>query len=394
MKSLKGMLFLIGSILLTLTAWYQAGLTRFIGPGIALATLALTFLLATRAQFLENWFNGIENMYLAHKIMAVLSLILLFFHNFSMGSLWGSQLAGQFGNIAIYLFFSIVIVALLGKVLAYESWRLIHRFIFLAYILGLLHAYMILGSQLFALNFLAIVTGFFSVIGLASGIYIIFLYQTIAFKHWGRVAQVTRLNDNILEIKLELSQTLDYQFGQFAFLKIFQDGIERAPHPFSISGGDGKEIYFTIKVAGDHTKNLYDNLEVGSKVAIDRAYGHLLLQEGGPEQIWIAGGVGVTPFLSYIRQGAALPGQVHFYYAVTNPSDAVHQETFQTYAEQHPNFHFHLIQGRRLTADDLTLTDQTHVYLCGPQKMMDSLADQIKDKEPKASITYESFSFK
>ena len=394
MKALKGILFLAGSILITVLAWYQAGQTNFIGPGLALTTLSLTFLLSTRAAFLEKWFYGIENMYLAHKIMAFFSLFLLFFHNVSMKSLWGNHLAGQFGNVAIYLFFAIVLVALVGKVLAYETWRIIHRFIFLAYILGLLHAYLILGKQLLSFNLMSVVTGFFSLIGIASGVYMILLYQHIAFKHWGRVEQVTRLNHNVIDLRLKLSQPLNYQFGQFSFLKIYQKGIESAPHPFSISGGQGKDIYFTIKVAGDHTKKLYDQLKVGSRVALDRAYGHLLLEEGGPEQVWIAGGVGVTPFLSYIREGAELPGQVHFYYAVSEETDAVHLETFKDYAKERPNFHLHLIQGRRLSVDELELSPNTHVFLCGPQKMMDSLAKGMKEKNKKIKITYESFSFK
>ena len=393
MKSIKGILLIVGSILLTLITWYQAGLTRFIGPGIALTNLSLTFLLATRSSILEKWFNGIENMYLAHKITAVLSLILLFFHNYSMGSIWGSQLAGQFGNLAIYLFFSIIIVALLGKFLKYESWRFIHRFIFLAYILGLLHAYLILGGQLISFSLLGLVTNLFTIIGLVSGIYIIFLYQTIAFKHWGRLVKVDRLTPSILEIEIELLEALDYQYGQFAFIKIFQEGIEKAPHPFSISGGDGKRIHFTIKVAGDFTQSLYDKLEVGSKVALDRAYGHLLLKEGGPKQVWIAGGIGLTPFLSYLREGQPLPGQVDLFYTVSKLEDAVHVDLMQAYASKDPNFNFHLVEGR-LSGDQLPLSKDSHVFLCGPQVMMDSLAQEIKKKESQAKITYERFSFK
>lgn len=393
MKSIKGILLIGGSILVTLFSWYQAGLSQFMGPGLALTTLSLTFLLATRWSLLEKFFHGIENMYLAHKIMAFLSLFLLFFHNFSMASLWGSRLAGQLGNVAIYLFFSIVLVALLGKFLKYESWRIIHRFIFLAYILGLLHAYMILGQRLLSFNLLSLVTGAFSLVGLASGIYMVLLYQNIAFKHWGKVVKADRLNPAILDLEIELSQALDYQAGQFAFMKVFQDGIEKAPHPFSISGGQGKRIHFTIKVAGDFTQSLYDQVEVGSRVAIDRAYGHLLLEEGGDDQVWIAGGIGITPFLSYIRENKEPQGQIHLYYSLRDLNEAVHLDLFKAYQEKYPNFHFHLQEGR-LDPDQIHLTKDSHVFLCGPQKMMEALASSLHKKEATAKITYESFSFK
>ncbi|EFN97680.1 hypothetical protein SMSK321_0083 [Streptococcus mitis SK321] len=44
-----------------------------------------------------------EKVYTVHKFTAFLSIILLIFHNFSMGGLWGSRLAAQFGNLAIYI---------------------------------------------------------------------------------------------------------------------------------------------------------------------------------------------------------------------------------------------------------------------------------------------------
>ena len=37
-------------------------------------------------------------------------------------------------------------------------------------------------------------------------------------------------------------------------------------------------------------------------MTVDRAYGHMLLEQGQDQQIWIAGGIGITPFISYIRE--------------------------------------------------------------------------------------------
>ena len=53
MKSIKGLALITVSILLTIYAWASAGMTNFIVPGLALTTLSLTFLLATRNALLE-----------------------------------------------------------------------------------------------------------------------------------------------------------------------------------------------------------------------------------------------------------------------------------------------------------------------------------------------------
>ena len=223
MKSIKGIALIAVSIILTIYAWASAGMTNFIVPGLALTTLSLTFLLATRNALLEKWFHGIEKMYAYHKFTAIFSVVLLALHNVAMGgSLWGSHLAAQLGNVGIYLFVSIVLVAYLGKHIKYEAWRWIHRFVYLAYIFGLFHAYMLMGGRLLTPTLLGFVVGFYAIIGLASGFYIIFLYQSLAFRHLGKILQVKRLNHDTVELKIQLSQKLDYQYGQFAFVKIFQ----------------------------------------------------------------------------------------------------------------------------------------------------------------------------
>lgn len=188
MKSWKGLVLILFSIVITALAWASAGQTMFIVPGVALTTLALTFALATKGRFLEKIFHGIENMYFFHKVMAVFSMVLLVMHNVAMGAgLWSNSLATNFGHMAIYLFFSIILVAYLGKRLKYEVWRNIHRFVYLAYIFGLLHAYLILGGTLLAPTFLGLVSLVYTLIGLLSGFYIIFLYQTFGFRNYGRV---------------------------------------------------------------------------------------------------------------------------------------------------------------------------------------------------------------
>lgn len=81
MKSLKGILLILLSLSVTAYAWISAGMPNFLIPGLALTTLSWTFLLTSRSKFLEKVFNGIETMYAIHKFMAVLSVILLVFHN-------------------------------------------------------------------------------------------------------------------------------------------------------------------------------------------------------------------------------------------------------------------------------------------------------------------------
>ncbi|MEW4354232.1 ferric reductase-like transmembrane domain-containing protein [Streptococcus pneumoniae] len=397
MKSLNGIALIFFSLLLTILAWLNAGFSQFLIPGLALTSLSLTFLLSTRAAFLEKLFHGIEKMYFFHKVMATFSLLLLVFHNLAMGGLWGSHLAAQLGNIAIYLFLSIILVAYFGKFLKYESWRMIHRLVYLAYIFGLLHAYMILGGVLLQPSFLGLVVGGFALIGLASGFYIMFLYQQIGFKYKGHIKAIHKLNHDTLDIQIELDQPFHYHYGQFAFVKIFQKGLEKAPHPFSISGGSGNIVYFTVKASGDYTKKLYNQLALGTPVKIDRAYGHMKLDQGRSQHIWVAGGIGITPFLSYIRENPTLKKPVALYYAYTGAENAVHVDLLKSYQAKNPLFELHLADSKvdgYLDFSNHKIPSNTTIFMCGPAPMMAVLAKTFKQVNPLAELVYEGFKFK
>lgn len=77
MRAWKGIVLILSSIVVTLVAWQNAGLSEFVVPGLALTSLSLTFLLSTKFRILESYFQGIENMYFYHKVMAV------FFNDFA-----------------------------------------------------------------------------------------------------------------------------------------------------------------------------------------------------------------------------------------------------------------------------------------------------------------------
>ena len=73
-------------------------------------------------------------------------------------------------------------------------------------------------------------------------------------------------------------------------------------HPFTISSAPQEDVLrLTVKASGDFTRHLFSNLKAGMDAVIEGAYGMFDYKTGGQKQIWVAGGIGVTPFLSFIR---------------------------------------------------------------------------------------------
>ena len=98
-----------------------------------------------------------------------------------------------------------------------------------------------------------------------------------------------------------LGKPLDFRPGQFAMIYLeAKDGWHR--HPFTISGSPGdKSIRITVKALGDHTTRLPEAVQPGMPAVVSGPYGTFDRLRGTDRQVWIAGGVGVAPFLSWLR---------------------------------------------------------------------------------------------
>nr|WP_246253992.1 hypothetical protein [Comamonas jiangduensis] len=93
------------------------------------------------------------------------------------------------------------------------------------------------------------------------------------------------------------------------------EGLE-GPHPFTIASApdgyartdDGRQLLrLVIKPLGDYTQTLHARLQPGQTVRIEGPYGHFDGQGAARRvQVWIAGGVGITPFLALLQ--ARQPG--------------------------------------------------------------------------------------
>ena len=106
-----------------------------------------------------------------------------------------------------------------------------------------------------------------------------------------------------LEFK-SLGRKYKYKPGQFLHLAIDEDydGIGQWPESrcFSIQSAPGENtIKITYAVKGDFTKEMASTLKEGKEVWLKLPYGDLFQQDHNKENtVFIAGGTGITPYLS------------------------------------------------------------------------------------------------
>ena len=134
-----------------------------------------------------------------------------------------------------------------------------------------------------------------------------------------------------------------------------------------------------MKALGDYTSRVRDVVEPGMPAVIGGPHGRFSHAKGTGRQIWIAGGVGVAPFLSWLR---ALDGElsfrVDFFY--TADGAAPFADEIMTIASRYESLHVQVVDTSvdgRLTVERVLDAAGNHrndvsVFMCGPMRMLQS----------------------
>ena len=259
----------------------------------------------------------------------------------------------------------------------YERWRGFHRLTGLFVAAGFLHG--LLDASAFAampgLRWSYVVIGG---TGLAFYAYRELLARHFLPYHDYQVAAVRPLAADLVEVTLRpLGRPLTFKPGQWAMIYLeTADGWQR--HPFSMSGAaHGDSIRITVKALGDHTTRLPDVVRTGMPAVVGGPYGRFDRHGGTADQVWIAAGVGITPFLSWLR---SLDGQVQenvdFFVSSAGPSPFAAEIT--DIARTQPRLKLHLVDtgtdGRltpqRILAAVGTDPRRLSVFMGGPDAML------------------------
>ena len=377
--------------------------------------LSIGLVLISTLPWVEVWFDGIDRAAIWHRRAAITGLVLLLPHvllsaNPEGGTALGGPLGaiGAIGMVALALWAilprwrSVVPGPLRGLVVAardapgvrdlrrifggYERWRSLHRttglFVAAGFLHGVLDGSPFDDAPLLRWSYLAI-----GGIGLAFYVYRELLARFFLSLHDYQVDSVRRIDDGLVEITLApIGRHVDFVPGQFAMVYIeSKDGWHR--HPFTIASAPHEGVVrVTVKALGDYTSRLHDILEPGMPAVIGGPHGRFSHWKGTDRQVWIAGGVGVAPFLSWLRSldGHQLPQRVDFFY--TSDGDAPFADEIRSIAAGHASLNAHLIDtsvdGRLTTERVLAATggvsDDLSVFMCGPQAMLRTFQAQLR----------------
>lgn len=384
---------------------------------LAITLLSLNFLLASRLKIFEELFGGLDKVYKQHRFTGEIAFIFMLAHptlllvtalnSPSLLMLYTFSFvdtALTYGKLALTGFVIIIVLTLFVR-LPYHIWRRIHQLMIIPLVFVSLHVLSI-KSDVYVYAPLRLWLVGLLTISISAYVYKVILYKFIGPKLDYKIIKINT-KGQITELTLSpLATSLQFEPGQFVFTIFENKKIGAEEHPFSISSSPiDKTLRLSIKKSGDFTNNLAP-LKVGEKVTLYGPYGQFGRRalSTNKDLVFVAGGIGVTPFLGITNyfSDQKLSKKFDMYYTVSKKQEAVYQkelsEKIQSLGTAKLYTHLSEISGR-LTAK--TIADKTGgitkklIFLCGPRPMMVALTQQFVDMGVKRqNIIFEDFDLK
>lgn len=192
---------------------------------------------------------------------------------------------------------------------------------------------------------------------------------------------------DVLQIKTDRPANFEFTPGQATEVAVLKDGYSNKKRPFTFTSlpSDGF-LQFTIKIYPDHNgvTDKIQTLEQGDQLEISDAWGAISYKGPGT---FIAGGAGVTPFISIFKDLADRNqlDENKLLFANKRERDIILDSKFNQWlgadfvnilSEEHNPKHAHGRMDKEFLKKNLKDKDK-YVYICGPVPMINSVKEDL-----------------
>jgi predicted ferric reductase len=394
---------------------------------IAMGAMSVSLVLALRSTALEPHVGGLDKSYRLHKWLGVVGLVMAIAHwlliqapgwlivlgvlpasaradtprRATQGFALMRTLQGPARSVGQWCFYAAVVLIVLALVrwFPYRYFIKTHRLLAIVFLILVFHSVVLLKTAYWTHAIAYVITALMAAGG-AAALFILVRRVGRTRQAVGEVESVTTHQDGrILGVTIGLKDRwVPHEAGQFAFVS-FDDA--EGPHPFTISSawkGDGR-LQFLIKGLGDYTRALPSTLTPGSLVTVEGPYGRFTFAGNHQRQIWISGGIGITPFVSRMQQLAARPDNktTDLFHATAARDEQPIEQLRQLAAAANVRLHVWVsAEEGRLTAarirHDLPDWKSAEIWFCGPTEFgKDLRQDFVANGLPASAFHQELF---
>lgn len=427
--------------------------------GIASFTwLSLEFVLSARYRLLNKIYS-FEKLYMFHGIMAVVSIYLAQLHHESVDDAEGPEEEFRFfffkfetgeegiGETVYDIFFALILLTLAfftilaimnyykqtvdkfaerkeiaiirDNIITYQFFKITHNIMAIGIIAMMIHVLLVnfstMGSSSVMIYYIII-----WLVGFTSWLYPKIIKPILRLRKPYIVKDIIQENKDIMTINLtpkNKGKVFDYKSGQYLHIGFLRKGVLFEMHPFTISSSplSSNEISITVKDLGDYTRKL-KSLKVGSRAYLEAPFGDFSYQNLKNKEeplIFLAGGIGITPMMSMLRNIYLSGSQrkIHLIWANKSSQDILpsYKEEFDRILKEKSNIKIDYILSRdpdfdgykgRLDDEKLKrilspeLFHNGQFFICGSNAFTNALKKSLSRLQVRSNrIHFERFSF-
>ena len=195
-----------------------------------------------------------------------------------------------------------------------------------------------------------------------------------------------------------------YRPGQFLTFRIpHDDGLITRSYSLSSAPCADPEMTVCVKrVADGRGSNWFnDHLRVGTRIEATRPAGRFVMRDGDAPMLLIAGGSGITPCISLVKQALIeTTRKVKLVYVNRDAASIIYRETLSQlegrFSDRFTCRHWLDDAGGLIDAPDIVTAAtgwaMADSYICGPAPLMDMAEETLSDLfGPEATILIERF---
>jgi predicted ferric reductase len=403
MAVITGIWWMADSLLVTPFSFqaFQVPFTQLSGV-LATGMMAFTTLLAIRPKWLEPYLGGLDKMYWLHKWMSIVAMVFAIAHwqLASDGGHGRPPAAGEtaaatttaatpeaatsfFGSLqgpahglaqpALWILIALVLIALIKKI-PYHIFALTHRLVPIIFLVLVFHSVVLMKSEYWTQPIGWLMAALF-LVGTVASLIALFRLIGAGRRVQGKVtgkSYIPDVHSLLVEMELE-SGWKGHVPGQFAFV-----GSRKrwGMHPFTIASpwnAQTRRISFIVKELGDETEGLNERLAVGTDLVVEGPYGKFNFHDSKPLQIWVSGGIGISPFVARMKYLQQNPENkpIDLFHSDATRSEKAHELMKADATKSRVTLHITVTpeQGR-MTGEKIRASvpdwQKASVWFCGP----------------------------
>jgi ferredoxin-NADP reductase len=162
-----------------------------------------------------------------------------------------------------------------------------------------------------------------------------------------RLMETEDLAEGTMGFSFAKPDGFDFKPGQYVDVTLIdptETDAEGNIRSFSIaSAPEDDRLLVATRMRNTAFKRVLGTVPAGFEVGMDGPMGSFTLHNNSAKAaVFLAGGIGITPFSSIIRHAAKarLPHQLYLFYSNRRPEDAPFIDTLNELAKANPRFHF------------------------------------------------------